>query len=98
MSKNDDVGGWKEVPAAAGVAEFVCKANRVQGYGSYCTVRGKITGITTDDEIKVEYFCWEIGKIWTHLSSIFIKQKAIFECFLRDEKIEWLGPSQQAFS
>ena len=51
---------------AVSVTENVCKATRVQGKkgnGSYCTVRGNISGITAGDEIKVEYFCWEIGKI-----------------------------------
>ena len=65
VSKKNDGGGWQEVPSAVGVTEFVCKATvtRVQGFGSYCTIRGKIPGIVLDDEIKVEYFCWEIGKI-----------------------------------
>ena len=66
VSKKNDAGEWQEVPAAVGVIKFVCKTTRVQGFGSYCTVRGKIPGIKPDDEIKVEYFCWEIGKIWTH--------------------------------
>ena len=59
----NDAGGWQEVPAAVGVTEVVCKATRVQGFGSYCTLRGKIPEIIPDDDIKVEYFCWEIGKI-----------------------------------
>ena len=63
VSKKNDAGGWQKVPAAVSVTENVCKTTRVQGNGSYCTVRGKITGITASDEIKVEYFCWEIGKI-----------------------------------
>ena len=79
VSKKNDAGGWQKVPAAVSVTENVCKTTRVQGNGSYCTVRGKITGITASDEIKVEYFCWEIGKIWTHSSSLFIKHIAIFE-------------------
>lgn len=63
VSKKNDAGGWQDVPAAVAVTENVCKANRVQGVGSYCTVRGYITEIIPDDEVKVEYFCWEIGKI-----------------------------------
>lgn len=67
VSKKNDAGGWQDVPAAVAVTEHVCKATRVQGVvqgvGSYCTVRGNITEIIPDDEIKVEYFCWEFGKI-----------------------------------
>ena len=47
-----------------GTAEFLCKATRVAiaGAGSYCTVSGNLPEISADDEIKVEYYCWEIGK------------------------------------
>lgn len=64
VSKKNDAGGWQDVPAAVAVTEHVCKATRVQGVaqggGSYCIIHGNITEITPDDEIKVEYFCWEI--------------------------------------
>ena len=82
VSKKNDAGGWQDVPAAVAVTEHVCKATRVQGVvqgvGSYCTVRGNITEIIPDDEIKVEYFCWEFGKIWTYFSSLFLKRNRYF--------------------
>ena len=72
VSKKNDGGEWQEVPAALGVTKKVCKATRVAGVGSYCTVSGHIPGISPDDEVMVEYFCWEFGKIRTlFISAVF---------------------------
>lgn len=68
VSKQNTEGGWEEVAAAKSIAQGSCKASRtVQPgtAGSKCTVSGILPEISTADEIKVEFYCWEIGEIIT---------------------------------
>jgi len=63
VSKQNTEGGWEEVAAAKSIAQGSCKASRtVQPgtAGSKCTVSGILPEISTADEIKVEFYCWEI--------------------------------------
>ncbi|KAJ7378653.1 hypothetical protein OS493_021955 [Desmophyllum pertusum] len=67
VSKQSIDGKWKKVPAAKSVSERDCKASRIvqQGRaGSYCTVSGSLPEISAVDEVKVEYYCWEINPDW----------------------------------
>lgn len=64
VRKQDNSGGWRKVYAAIGTAEQLCKASRASaGADFHCTVSGSLPEISDDDKVKVEYYCWEIGKI-----------------------------------
>ena len=64
VAEKDINGRWKEVAAARKIANKRCKASRIvkPGAGFQCTV-DVITGISAADEVKVEFYCWEIGEI-----------------------------------
>ena len=85
VSKQSIDGKWKKVPAAKSVSERDCKASRIvqQGRaGSYCTVSGSLPEISAVDEVKVEYYCWEISKIiWTHFRGIRLCQQTSSQAF-----------------
>ena len=58
-------GNWKVVDAAKTVAQSRCKKSRTAvqtGAGSDCVISGILPEISSADEIKVEFYGWEIGE------------------------------------
>lgn len=69
VTRKTDQGIWQQVPKAKGVFEKDCKKSRTVQKGAnglesaICTISGCIPGIDLSQGVKIEYYCWEVGKI-----------------------------------
>ena len=69
VTRKTDQGIWQQVPKAKGVFEKDCKRSRTVQKGAnglesaICTISGCIPGIDLSQGVKIEYYCWEVGKI-----------------------------------
>lgn len=69
VTRKTDQGIWQQVPKAKGVFEKDCKNSRTVQKGAnglesaICTISGCIPGIDLSQGVKIEYYCWEFGKI-----------------------------------
>ena len=69
VTRKTDQGIWQQVPKAKGVFEKDCKKSRTVQKGAnglesaICTISGCIPGIDLSQGVKIEYYCWEFGKI-----------------------------------